>query len=92
METPPKPSSQRPGAPVGFLSGLGVGALAARLFGPGRQNRTLEPGMNYGTMPNYGPYGATAYYDQFQSDRYGSSTSNAGTTSTSAGYGGTEIR
>lgn len=85
--SPPYPGSGKTlSGRTGFLSGLGLGALAARLFGPGRQNRVNQPGPNYGTMNPYGPY--DPYYGNYSPNN---APSGSGTHS-SAGFGGTSNR
>lgn len=70
----------------GFWTGLGLGALAARLFGPGRGSRLVDHHRNYGTMPPYGPY--DPYYGSTQPMPAASGSG----THTSAGFGGTDNR
>lgn len=77
-----KPDSWRPG----FWSGMGLGAIAARLFGPGRQRTAYPYGPSYGTMP---PSGAQDYY---YGHNHAADVPSSSTTHSSAGFGGTENR
>lgn len=86
----PPPPYPGPGKTVsgrmGFFSGLGLGALAARLFGPSRRQPTFPPQTHYGTMAPYGPYDPR--YGTYTSDHFPSSSG----THNSVGFGGTNNR